>query len=185
MTTTFWIQAVALVLVMAGSLNWGLVGAFNWNLVASLTQAIRVPGLARVVYVLVGVAALVHLFRRDFYLPFLGQSVYPCGSLTPKRPLGADVSVTIQTLPNANVIYWASEPNQQAAVVENPWLAYDQYANAGVARSDATGAATLHVRRPSAYKVPAFKGGKVLAPHVHYRVCKQPGMLGAVETVAV
>jgi uncharacterized membrane protein YuzA (DUF378 family) len=46
----------AWLLVVVGGLNWGLVGAFDYNLVDSLFGVGSV--IARVVYVLVGVAAL-------------------------------------------------------------------------------------------------------------------------------
>lgn len=47
---------VAWVLVLIGGLNWGLVGAFKYNLVNSLFGT--GSALARIVYVLVGLAAL-------------------------------------------------------------------------------------------------------------------------------
>jgi hypothetical protein len=47
---------VAIVLVIVGGLNWGLVGAFNFDLVATIFGVMSV--LSRIVYVLVGLAAL-------------------------------------------------------------------------------------------------------------------------------
>lgn len=47
---------VALVLVIIGGLNWGLVGAFNWNLVDAIFGSVQ--WLARTIYVLVGLSAL-------------------------------------------------------------------------------------------------------------------------------
>jgi uncharacterized membrane protein YuzA (DUF378 family) len=47
---------VAAVLLVVGGLNWGLVGFFNFDLVATLFGA--GSPLARVVYGLVGIAAL-------------------------------------------------------------------------------------------------------------------------------
>jgi uncharacterized membrane protein YuzA (DUF378 family) len=46
---------IALVLVIVGGLNWGLVGAFKYNLVDSIFGV--ESALARVVYVLVGLSA--------------------------------------------------------------------------------------------------------------------------------
>ena len=46
---------VAIVLVIVGGLNWGLVGAFNFDLVASIFGVMSV--LSRMVYVLVGISA--------------------------------------------------------------------------------------------------------------------------------
>ena len=48
--------SIALVLVIVGALNWGLVGAANFDLVATIFGAGSV--LAKIVYVLVGVAGV-------------------------------------------------------------------------------------------------------------------------------
>lgn len=50
--TTDWI---ALVLVIVGGLNWGLVGLFKFDLVATIFGPMSI--LSRVVYTLVGIAA--------------------------------------------------------------------------------------------------------------------------------
>jgi uncharacterized membrane protein YuzA (DUF378 family) len=50
------LNAVTLILVIVGGLNWGLVGAFNFDLVATIFGAGSM--LSRIVYVLVGLAAL-------------------------------------------------------------------------------------------------------------------------------
>lgn len=55
------VDKLAYVLVVVGGLNWGLVGAFDYNLVDSLFGA--GSALSRVVYVLVGLAALEMLYR--------------------------------------------------------------------------------------------------------------------------
>jgi hypothetical protein len=50
------LDVVAAVLLVVGGLNWGLVGAAQFDLVATLFGAMSL--LSRVVYVLVGVAAV-------------------------------------------------------------------------------------------------------------------------------
>jgi uncharacterized membrane protein YuzA (DUF378 family) len=50
------VNVVALVLVLIGGLNWGLVGFFDFDLVAAVLGEDSVA--SRVVYALVGVAAL-------------------------------------------------------------------------------------------------------------------------------
>ena len=51
---------VALVLVLVGGLNWGLVGIFKFDLVATIFG--DMSGLARVVYSLVGLSAVYLVF---------------------------------------------------------------------------------------------------------------------------
>jgi uncharacterized membrane protein YuzA (DUF378 family) len=51
---------IALLLVIVGGLNWGLVGLFNLDLVAALFGA--GSALARIVYILVGLAAVYMIY---------------------------------------------------------------------------------------------------------------------------
>jgi uncharacterized membrane protein YuzA (DUF378 family) len=46
-------------LVVIGALNWGLIGLFNFNLVMALFGSM--PMVEKVVYILVGVSAVVQL----------------------------------------------------------------------------------------------------------------------------
>lgn len=49
-------DTLAAILLIVGGLNWGLVGIFNFDLVAAIFG--NGAALARIVYALVGVAAL-------------------------------------------------------------------------------------------------------------------------------
>lgn len=60
------IDKIALVLVIIGAINWGLIGLFNFNLVALLFGEMTV--LSRIIYTLVGISglwAIKLLFDRD------------------------------------------------------------------------------------------------------------------------
>ena len=60
------IDKIALVLIIIGAINWGLIGLFEFDLVATLFGDMSV--LSRIVYSLVGVAGLwgiKMLFSRD------------------------------------------------------------------------------------------------------------------------
>lgn len=50
------VDKIALVLIIIGAINWGLIGIFNFNLVAALFGDMTV--LARIIYGLVGVSGL-------------------------------------------------------------------------------------------------------------------------------
>ncbi len=50
------LKVIALILVVVGALNWGLVGLFNFDLVAAIFGDMSVA--SRVVYSLVGVSAV-------------------------------------------------------------------------------------------------------------------------------
>lgn len=53
MRTAYWI---AMILVIVGAINWGLIGLFEFDLVAALFGAAST--LSRVVYCIVGLAGL-------------------------------------------------------------------------------------------------------------------------------
>ena len=141
----------------------------------------RLPKTPKSVLVVALIAALSLVFRRNIYLPFLGETVYPCDNLIDKTPDSAELTVTVTDVPaGTKVVYWAAEPS--TSIVSNPWDAYGKYENSGVATSDKNGHVHLKFRKPTAYKVPS---GRELKPHVHYRFCQESGILSEVRSVFV
>jgi uncharacterized membrane protein YuzA (DUF378 family) len=59
------LDAIALLLVIIGAVNWGLIGFFQFDLVATLFG--DMTGLSRIIYALVGIAGLyaISFFARD------------------------------------------------------------------------------------------------------------------------
>ena len=63
------LNVIALILIIVGGLNWGLVGLFNFDLVGAIFGHASAVGdrsaVARIVYVLVGLGALwgLYLFK--------------------------------------------------------------------------------------------------------------------------
>lgn len=51
---------VAVILIIVGALNWGLVGAFHVNVVAMLFGDVSM--ITRVIYMLIGLAGLYKIF---------------------------------------------------------------------------------------------------------------------------
>ena len=54
------IDWIALILVIVGGLNWGLVGIFGFDLVAAIFGSMTI--LSRIVYILVGISAVYMIF---------------------------------------------------------------------------------------------------------------------------
>ena len=50
------IDTIALILVIIGAINWGLIGLFQFNLVEFLFGAMTI--LCRIIYILVGISGL-------------------------------------------------------------------------------------------------------------------------------
>lgn len=50
------IDKIALVLVIIGAINWGLIGIFKFDLVATIFGAMSI--ISRIIYTLVGISGL-------------------------------------------------------------------------------------------------------------------------------
>ena len=50
------IDIIALILVIIGAINWGLVGIFNFNLVDTIFGVMSI--VSRIIYILVGISGL-------------------------------------------------------------------------------------------------------------------------------
>jgi len=61
---------IAMILVVVGAINWGLVGAFNFDLVQFLfTETLGMAVVAKIVYILVGLSGVL-----------IGYKKFMCGS---------------------------------------------------------------------------------------------------------
>jgi uncharacterized membrane protein YuzA (DUF378 family) len=170
---------LAMFLVIVGSFVWLFVGIMTWNPL----EVYLGKGVARVIYILVGLSAAYIAFNRDTYLPFLGETVMPCGAIADKTPPGATKELRVQVPPGSKVLFWAAEPGMEDLKQIKDWQhAYTKFENAGITTAGEDGIAVLKVRSPQPYTVP-FKGR--LEPHVHFRICSSSGMLSRVKTVYV
>lgn len=50
------VDTIALVLIIIGAINWGLIGLFNFNLVDAIFGTMSL--LSRIIYTLVGISGL-------------------------------------------------------------------------------------------------------------------------------
>jgi uncharacterized membrane protein YuzA (DUF378 family) len=167
---------MAMVLLIIGGLTLGLLVISRVNIIEKTLGKGSIP--TKAIFLLTGIAALAIAFNRDTYLPFLGESVFPCSVLNDQEPPGATRSIQIQVEPGNKVIYWASEPSNGSQIPSYK-SAYGQYLNAGITTADDLGIATLKVREPQPYTVP-FKGE--LDPHIHFRICGPTGFIGRIKT---
>ena len=197
-STTIHMILVAIVLI--GALNWGF-HTFGYNLVEMLNRFLsgvfkRRLSVDRVIYVVVALSAVVLAFKRDTWLPFLGESVLPGAVVPLKKNLG-DTTVDVKVQPGAKVAYWAAKPitdvdvavngaakavNGAAKAVPSVKAAYDKFENSGVVVANDQGNAILVFNKGTSYIVP---GGKEIKSHVHYREFSENGMMGPIQSVFV
>ena len=167
------IDKLSYILIIFGAVHCGTIGFIRLNLINYLTNAILdIPYINRYIYMCIGIAAIRLVFKKDYYLPFLGKTMLPCSTLSLKTPANASIATTIKTKPNVNVIYWVIDNEDDMEVRDRPWKVYDIYSNSGVALSDNNGYAVLKVRSPNSSK-----------SHINYRVCTSGGMLSMIKTI--
>lgn len=54
-----WMDIVALILIIIGAINWGLIGFFRFDLIASLFG--QLSAISRIIYAIVGIAGIYSL----------------------------------------------------------------------------------------------------------------------------
>ena len=171
-TCQIYLYLLAIILVLAGGLNWGLIGTFDYNLVKEILGK-----YAYVVYIMVGIATVYLLFQRDTYLPFLGINVLPPSALRNSTPDVVDRMITIDVdQPAEKLIYWAAEKDR-GMIIPTPYQAYGDFENSGVV-DVIDNKAVLEFQEPSKYEV----HGKVQPIHIHYRTINK-GMMSPIKTL--
>ena len=143
-----------------------IIGGLNYLAVAAFQKSF-LP-FPKVASLLIGLAAVYLMMNRDFFLPFLGSTVIPTVNTNPKNSQTAKEVKIVNLPPSVNVVYWAAKPDSN--IIKDPYAAYGNYENSGIAQTDTNGAVSLYIDCPAAYKVNKFKMfNKVIPKHVHYR----------------
>lgn len=173
-------------LVLIGAINWLCIALFNTNVVHSTAETLRVPSVEKFIYLIIGVAAIVLCTSRDYYLPFLGECVFPQGILKTSSPQGYSIQVSVKAPPGSKVVYWASEKLNDESFAKSPNIAYGSYDNGGVSIANVLGEAVLKVKKPVAYNVSPLGMTKRIPCHIHYRVLTEnKGIFGPVQTIQI
>lgn len=174
------INHVMIFLILIGSLNWGAV-AHGSNLVELLSDYLnnfyKLP-YDKILYLLITFSAINLMMKRDFWLPFLGNSVLPPNLVPLRENQKYDTEIKVCVPKGSKVAYWAAIPHKETPDVIS---AYDKYQNSGVVMANKDGIATLKVMKGTGYIVPS---GRYIKPHLHYRVIdNEYGMMGPVYKV--
>ncbi len=180
-----YLYLVCVILLIIGGLNWGLIGTFNLNIVQLINKnTFNSPLFENIVYITVGLSAIYLSTKRNFYLPFLGETVLPPSLLKDIENKNANIVMSVDA-PNADmVIYWAAESLQEHDTNGSKFAydAYDKYTNSGVSKV-ISGKALLKIECPQTYWVKKWGIKKTLPKHLHYRLVYPTGWVSEVKTV--
>ena len=172
-----------IVLIILG-LNIGLSGLLNTNLLLTgLTKLTTNPTIIRAVYIVIGLIAIYLLFFVDYHtlLPFLDKTVLPPSILLLSEQPNTNVNIEINANDAVKVVYWAAHADT-GKVENDPWTAYNNYENVGIAAVK-NGIALLKLKCPTSYKVKGVAGKRTLPKHLHYRLVYDNGVLSEIKTV--
>lgn len=67
------LQKIALVFVIIGALNWGLIGLFDFNLVGFLFDNVSIV-ISRIIYTIVGIAGIISIV--SLFVPASDESYH-------------------------------------------------------------------------------------------------------------
>lgn len=171
-------------LIIIGAINWG-THALGYNIIDVLSHKINkifksnIP-INNIIYLIVAISGLWLASKRSTWLPFLDNTVFPNSLVPLVQPASSDTTVTIKTLPNVKIAYWAALNKSDDTKVD---IAYGNYENSGVVMSDADGNATLSIIAGTGYTLPS---GVILPRHIHYRIVDYPeynGIMSKIETI--
>ncbi len=172
-------------LILLGAFNTASNIFYEKNIIFLLsafinnTLKINVP-FDKFIYLLILIASIIVIVKRETWLPFLGTSVFPDALIPLKTPFRTNSNITIKTRPNSKIAYWSSQPGDKESNID-VITAYGDYSNSGVVMSDNNGVAILPILIGTGYIVPT---GKYIQRHVHYRVLGMPyGLIGKIKTV--
>jgi hypothetical protein len=167
-------------------LTFGIVVLFSMYCSILLIMSAHDYNGMRIAAIVALLCALMVGFRRDNYLPFLGEAALPASMLKDaSSPANSNVEtdIVVDAPDGSKVVYWGAAPSTKAAVAPSPSAAYKDYSNAGIAVVR-NGVARVRFFCPVKYQV---SWGKTIDHHIHYRVIDKnsPVMLGPVKTMYV
>lgn len=159
-----WLCIITRALVVLGSLNYLLCYAK-----IDMFKLIGDACIIKIIKLLIGLAALMLLVDRNYYLPFLGKTAIPI-AVSKKNTNNKNLTkIKLTDLPpNTYVIAWAAKKSDKT--FNDPFKAYDNYSNYDLVKSDKDGNAVVQVECPGTYIVNKF--GIIpteLDRHIHYR----------------
>lgn len=177
------LHLVMTTILLLSVISFVLNGLFNVNLINYLS--FQNKNVKSVLYVTIGFIVLYFLFNRDFYLPFLGQTVLPPSLIKDIDVDSYDKEIKLCNIPTdvVKVIYWAADPSNNITIFKNYKKAYNKFSNVGTTIVY-NNCATLRLKMPQPYTVPRFGvfGEKTLSRHVHYRYVYPSGFISPVMT---
>lgn len=178
------IYMYAKVLILLTVINLAISVVYpDYNILLTI---VRTPKNIRILYIIVALLALWVGFKRETYLPFLGECVLPPTVLKPGSNVSGDklVQLEIEVGDAQQIVWWGSQP--ATGIEPNPDVmkAYGDYMNSGVAKVE-KGVAKIAFLCPQEYLVKKTLITKHLKKHIHYREVHNNGMLGAIKTINV
>ncbi len=178
-----YLRFITMSFLLFAGLVWGIFGITEYNIVSRFSRSIGFPKLSRVIYVMMGLSAVIFFFnfyKKDTFLPLLSKTIFPTKLIQPGFPLDYNRQVTLDAPKKAlYVIYWASQGKEE--IIDGlKWnKAYGDFSNSGAIRVQ-DNQVEIKFKDPAKYKV---NSGKLLPPHVHYRWVKPNGILSKIHTL--
>jgi len=175
-----YIKMIFIIFILIGAINWGSVGLFNYNFINKLTSIFGGLGynIEKTLYVLVGLSAIFLLFRRETYLPMIGEMAISNPSIDYTPEITEPIEYKIENLPKkAKVLYWTSKGLMSS--FPNPIDKYADFFTSGVTTVDENGIAILITSKPLQF----VDSTKIINTYLHYRYWIGPGLASKIFSI--
>lgn len=112
-----YLRVVSTTLLLLGGIAWGIIGSVGFNPISRLCRSADLGSLNRLIYLLIGVSAVIYLYffyNKQTFLPFLSESLFPSSLISITQPMDFNHQVTLKAPADAKmVVYWTSSTEKQ------------------------------------------------------------------------
>jgi len=158
-----------IILVLIGSLTWGLIGTMNYNLIHNILFGNTIA--KKIAYTLIGISGIYLALCRNTYWPYLGESVFP-NHLFQHCPMpteGKEIMISTP-YPNTALVYWVKNEKDGSLF------------NSAVSKTNNLGLAKIVLAEPDKKDVPGYW---IIPKEIFYRAIVGTGMLSKVEKTRI
>jgi uncharacterized membrane protein YuzA (DUF378 family) len=110
---------ISINLLLLAGIVLGILGLTGYNLLSRSAKAVGTPDLSRIIYIMMGIAALNYIYffyNKSVFLPHTAATKFPTKLITLIEPTDFDQDIEL-SVPNDTlyVVYWLSDDSSYAA----------------------------------------------------------------------
>ena len=168
-------------IVLIGGLVWGIVSFFDlYNKKKDGSDQLRGMLMG-----LIGICSIFLIITKGTKPSFIGDYNLPPTALYQSYPRYYDITYELEVDPNTYVIYWAANKQKKIESINNEDVAYGNFENSGVVKSDEYGNCKIYLQFPNRVVTKDIMP-RILDRHFFYRTMNSKhGILSDVKKINI